>query len=59
VLAVTVTLVVSTFVPFGDLMLYPLTLRSTRVHEMGTGSPLSVALVGGGIYGAWFRRRAQ
>jgi hypothetical protein len=37
--------VVSTWVPFGPTLLYPLTLFTTWVHEMGHG--LSALLVGG------------
>lgn len=38
---------VSSFVPFGGLILYPFTLFTTWVHEMGHG--LTALLVGGGF----------
>lgn len=44
-LATGVVLVVRAFVPFGELMLYPLTLFSTWVHELGHG--LTGLAVGG------------
>ena len=43
--AVVVYFVVKTFVPFGGLLLYPLTLLSTWVHEMGHG--VTALLCGG------------
>lgn len=44
-IAAAVYFVVSTWVPFGPTLLYPLTLFTTWVHEMGHG--LSALLVGG------------
>ncbi len=43
--AVAVYFVVKTFIPFGGVLLYPLTLLSTWVHEMGHG--LTALLCGG------------
>jgi Peptidase M50B-like len=43
--AVAVYFVVKTFVPFGGVLLYPLTLLSTWVHEMGHG--VTALLCGG------------
>lgn len=46
-LAVAVSVVVGSFVPFGDVLLYPFTLLATWVHEMGHG--LTALAVGGGF----------
>jgi hypothetical protein len=46
-LAVAVSVVVGSFVPFGSLLLYPFTLLATWVHEMGHG--LTALVVGGGF----------
>ncbi|MDP3277338.1 MAG: M50 family metallopeptidase [Deltaproteobacteria bacterium] len=46
-LAVVVTVVVGSVVPFGRLILYPFTLMATWVHEMGHG--LAALCVGGGF----------
>src|ERR1700690_2678235 len=43
--AVVVYFVVKTFIPFGGVLLYPLTLLSTWVHEMGHG--MTALLCGG------------
>lgn len=47
ILAALVTVVVGSFVPFGDLLLYPFTLFTTWVHEMGHGL---AALADGGTF---------
>lgn len=47
ILAVVVSVVVGSFVPFGDLLLYPFTLFTTWVHEMGHGL---AALATGGTF---------
>jgi len=46
VVATLVLFVVNAFVPFGGVLLYPLTLLSTWVHEMGHGL-MALALGGG------------
>lgn len=46
-LAIGAYFVVHTFVPFGTTLLYPLTLLSTFVHEMGHGT---IALLTGGSF---------
>jgi hypothetical protein len=46
-LAIGAYFIVHTFVPFGRLLLYPLTLLATFVHEMGHGM---TALVTGGTF---------
>jgi hypothetical protein len=45
VVAVLVSVVVGSFVPFGGVLLYPFTLLATWVHEMGHG--ITAVLVGG------------
>ena len=47
ILAVVVSVIVGSFVPFGDLLLYPFTLFTTWVHEMGHGL---AALATGGTF---------
>lgn len=45
VVAVIVSVIVGSFVPFGSILLYPFTLLATWVHEMGHG--ITAVLVGG------------
>jgi hypothetical protein len=45
--AVLAVILLDRFVPYGDYILYPLTLATTWVHEMGHG--LTALLVGGGF----------
>jgi hypothetical protein len=45
--AVAVSVIVGTFVPFGGILLYPFTLLATWVHEMGHG--LTALALGGGF----------
>jgi hypothetical protein len=45
VVAVLVSVIVGSFVPFGGVLLYPFTLLATWVHEMGHG--LTAIVVGG------------
>lgn len=46
-IAVAVSVVVGSFVPFGGVLLYPFTLLATWVHEMGHG--LTALALGGGF----------
>jgi Peptidase M50B-like len=48
-LAAGLTFVISVFVPFGSTLLYPLTLFTTWVHEMGHG--LTAIACGGSFHG--------
>lgn len=48
VVAVAVSILVGSFVPFGSVLLYPFTLLATWVHEMGHG--IAAVLVGGDFH---------